>query len=42
MGQERLSSLLLMSVECDLRKNLNVDDLVEQFAGKAPQRMVLF
>jgi len=41
MGQERLCSLLLMSVEPDLREKLDLDDLVEQFAKMAPRRMVL-
>ena len=41
MGQERLQSLMLMSVESDVLQELNVDNLVETFAGMAPRRLDL-
>ena len=41
MGQERLQSLMLMSVESDVLEELNVDNLVETFAGMAPRRLDL-
>lgn len=41
MGQERLQSLMLMSVESDVLRELNVDNLVATFADMAPRRLDL-
>jgi hypothetical protein len=41
MGQEIFQSLMLMSVESDVLQELNVDNLVETFAGMAPRRLDL-
>ncbi|XP_063592549.1 zinc finger MYM-type protein 1-like [Penaeus indicus] len=41
MGQERLQSLMLMSVESDFLKNLDIEMLVKDFADFAPRRMDL-
>ena len=41
MAQERPCHLLLMPVESDIREQLNMDNLVEQFARNARRRMVL-
>ena len=41
MGQERLQSLMLMSVESDILTNLNTKLLVKEFADLAPRKMDL-
>lgn len=41
MGQERLQSLMLMSVESDILTNLNTNLLVREFADSAPRKMDL-
>ena len=41
MQQERLESLMLMSIEDDLLEQLDVDKLVQLFVDMAPRRMGL-
>ena len=41
MGQERLQSLVLMSVESDILKSLDLELLVKDFADMAPRKMDL-
>ena len=41
MRQERLESLMLMSIEDDLLEQLDVDKLVQLFVDMAPRRMGL-
>ena len=41
MGQERLQSLMLMSVESDILTNLNTKLHVKEFADLAPRKMDL-
>ena len=42
MTQERLQCLMLMSVEKDIQKSLNVHELVEKFASTSHRRMNLY
>ncbi|KAF7643708.1 hypothetical protein LDENG_00234940, partial [Lucifuga dentata] len=39
MGQSRLSSLSLMSVESDLVRKIDFDDLVDEFARKKARKV---
>jgi hypothetical protein len=41
MQQERLESLMLMSIEDDLLEQLDVDNLVQSFVDMALRRMGL-
>ena len=41
MQQERLESLMLMSIEDDLLEQLDVNNLVQLFVDMAPRRMGL-
>ena len=41
MAQERLCHLLLMSVESDIREQLNKDNLVEQLVRNARRKILV-
>ena len=41
MNQERLQSLMLMSVESDIMEGLDTEKLVEDFVDISPRRMNL-
>ena len=41
MGQERLQSLMLISVESNILKSLDLELLVKDFADMAPRKMNL-
>jgi hypothetical protein len=41
MKQERLESLMLMSVEADILEQLDLEELVEKFVDMAPRKMDL-
>ncbi|XP_047125542.1 uncharacterized protein LOC124807584 [Hydra vulgaris] len=41
MGQERLSDLMMLSVENELAKTLSYDDIITKFAGKTQEKSVL-
>ena len=40
MGQERLSSLSLLSIESDLARKIDFDDLIECFAARKARKGV--
>ena len=42
MRQDRLESLMLMSVESDICRDLDIDGLVERFTNAAPRRWNLY
>ena len=42
IGQKRLSSLALLSINSDITKDLSVIDIGNQFVGQKPQRAVAF
>ena len=42
MRQDRLQSLMLMSIESDICKNLDLDGLVKRFCDAAPRRWNLY
>ena len=42
MKQDRLYSLMLMSVESDITKSLDIEDLVKRFSDNAPRRWDLY
>ena len=42
MGQERLDSLMLKSVELDITKSLNIEDLVKRSSDNALRRWYLY
>ena len=42
MGRERLSDLMMPSIESDLVKSLSYDDLITNFAGKRARKGCLF
>ena len=42
MCQDCLQSLMLMSIESDIGKNLNIDDPIKRFNDKAPRRWDLY
>ena len=42
MRQDRLQSLMLMSIESDICQNLDVDGLVKRFCDSAPRRWNLY
>ena len=41
MSQNRLESLVLMSVETDIQETVDTDELVEKVSSAAPRRMNL-
>ena len=43
MGQERLSSLIMLSCECDIARKINYDDVIsESFAFKCARKASKF
>ncbi|MGH0132157.1 UNVERIFIED_CONTAM: hypothetical protein FKN15_034863 [Acipenser sinensis] len=41
MGNDRLSDLAILAVESDLARNLDLDAVLEQFAGNHHNRIIL-
>ena len=41
MGQERLSSLIMLSCERDIARKINYDDVIESFAFKCARKASL-
>lgn len=39
--QDKLNSLALMSIECDLLKKIFYDDIIDEFAEKKSRKVVL-
>ena len=42
MGQDRLDLLMLKSVDLDITKSLNIEDLVKRSNNNAPKRSDLY
>ena len=41
MGQDRLHSLALLSIECELVREINFKDIIEQFASGKTRKVTL-
>lgn len=41
MGQSRMSSLSTLSIECELARQLNFEDVINDFAAKKTRRVLL-
>ena len=41
MGQDRLHSIALLSIECELVREINFKDIIEQFASAKTRKVTL-
>jgi len=42
MGQDRLISLMVLSIESDILRGLSFDDLIDEFASKKSRKVPLY